>query len=208
MKLVYNHLAPVFLFLLQWMDCSCSCLLPTYLNLFHVLIYKVCTFFLFFSSRQCFHISVFCSKISEFSQVYTDGRPRISRHGRKATISDFYGLLLYIHIYIYIFVVILLGYLEKLITIHLILNETAIILPSLQRLHYDLVDSDDITGKDNLSLKTSSKNKNNNILERGNSFAHFDLDREDECGICLEPCTKMVLPSCCHAMCINCYRDW
>lgn len=144
MKLVYNHLAPVFLFLLQWMDGSCTCLLPRYLNLFHVLIYK----------------------------VYTDGRPRISRHGRKATISDFY----------------------------------AIILPSLQRLHYDLVDSDGgITAKDNhLSLKTSSKN----ILERGNSNAHFDLDREDECGICLEPCTKMVLPSCCHAMCINCYRDW
>lgn len=33
-------------------------------------------------------------------------------------------------------------------------------------------------------------------------------DREDECGICLETCTKMVLPNCNHAMCINCYRDW
>lgn len=173
-------------------------------------------FFFFFLPDNVSTFLFFVLKFPSFSQVYTDGRPRISRHGRKATISDFYGLLLYIHTYIYIyniFVVILLGYLEKLITIHLILNETAIILPSLQRLHYDLVDSDDITGKDNLSLKTSSKNKNknknnNNILERGNSFAHFDLDREDECGICLEPCTKMVLPSCCHAMCINCYRDW
>jgi len=35
-----------------------------------------------------------------------------------------------------------------------------------------------------------------------------DDDREDECGICLEACTKMVLPNCNHAMCINCYRDW
>jgi hypothetical protein len=35
-----------------------------------------------------------------------------------------------------------------------------------------------------------------------------DDDREDECGICLETCTKMVLPNCNHAMCINCYRDW
>lgn len=35
-----------------------------------------------------------------------------------------------------------------------------------------------------------------------------DMEREDECGICLEPCSKMVLPNCCHAMCINCYRDW
>jgi len=36
----------------------------------------------------------------------------------------------------------------------------------------------------------------------------IDLEREDECGICLEPCTKMVLPNCCHAMCIKCYRNW
>jgi hypothetical protein len=24
----------------------------------------------------------------------------------------------------------------------------------------------------------------------------------------LDTCTKMVLPNCNHAMCINCYRDW
>ncbi|KAI7979553.1 putative aconitate hydratase, cytoplasmic [Camellia lanceoleosa] len=41
MKLVYNSLAPLFLFLLQWMDCSCTCLLPRYLNLFHILVCKV-----------------------------------------------------------------------------------------------------------------------------------------------------------------------
>ncbi|XP_074585467.1 E3 ubiquitin-protein ligase AIRP2-like isoform X2 [Curcuma longa] len=35
-----------------------------------------------------------------------------------------------------------------------------------------------------------------------------DLDRDDECGICLEVCTKMVLPNCNHAMCIKCYRGW
>lgn len=42
MKLVYNQLAPIVLFLLQWMDCSCTCLLPRYLNLFHILVHKVC----------------------------------------------------------------------------------------------------------------------------------------------------------------------
>lgn len=41
MKLVYNNWAPVFLFLLQWLDCSCTCLLPRYLNFFHILVYKV-----------------------------------------------------------------------------------------------------------------------------------------------------------------------
>ncbi|GMI68862.1 hypothetical protein like AT1G24440 [Hibiscus trionum] len=43
MKLVYNHLAPLFLCLLQWMDYSCICLLPRYLDLFNILVYKVYT---------------------------------------------------------------------------------------------------------------------------------------------------------------------
>lgn len=45
-------------------------------------------------------------------------------------------------------------------------------------------------------------------LEDKWKLSDMDLEREDECGICLDPCTKVVLPSCCHAMCINCYRDW
>lgn len=44
MKLVYNNWAPIFLFLLQWLDCSCTCLLPRYLNFFHILVYKVGNF--------------------------------------------------------------------------------------------------------------------------------------------------------------------
>ncbi|KAI8526947.1 hypothetical protein RHMOL_Rhmol12G0038300 [Rhododendron molle] len=141
MKLVYNHLAPILLYLLQWMDCSCTCLLPRYLNLFHVLVYK----------------------------VYTDGKPNISRHGRKATIRDFY----------------------------------AVILPSLQRLHGDLVEWDD-SNEENSDMEITGKTR----PECSKGFSNVDLEREDECGICLEPCTKMVLPNCCHEMCINCYRDW
>ncbi|KAH7834774.1 hypothetical protein Vadar_019640 [Vaccinium darrowii] len=140
MKLVYNHLAPILLFLLQWMDCSCTCLLPRYLNLFHVLVYK----------------------------VYTDGKPKISRHGRKATIRDFY-----------------------------------VILPSLQRLQGDLVEWDD-SNEENPGTEVIGKARH----ESSKGFSNADLEREDECGICLEPCTKMVLPNCCHEMCINCYRDW
>ncbi|XP_047316326.1 E3 ubiquitin-protein ligase AIRP2 [Impatiens glandulifera] len=138
MKLVYNQLAPLFLFLLQWVDCSCTCFLPRYLNLFHVLVYK----------------------------VYTDGRTKISNHGRKATVRDFY----------------------------------AIILPSLQRLHGDLVELGGVSKEFNP--------KKMEIMKGGSGFSDVDMEREDECGICLEPCTKMVLPNCCHAMCINCYRDW
>lgn len=46
------------------------------------------------------------------------------------------------------------------------------------------------------------------IEANGKLTTNVDLEREDECGICLEPCTKMVLPNCCHAMCIKCYRKW
>ncbi|KAL4383803.1 hypothetical protein GQ457_15G003660 [Hibiscus cannabinus] len=138
MKLVYNHLAPLFLFLLQWMDCSCICLLPRYLDLFNVLVYK----------------------------VYTDGRSKISGHGRKATIREFYS----------------------------------VILPSLKRLHGSLGELDDDT-----EARVSPAKKR---VELDNRLGNIDFEREDECGICLEPCTKMVLPNCCHAMCIKCYRNW
>ncbi|GLT38368.1 hypothetical protein SLA2020_126240 [Shorea laevis] len=136
MKLVYNHLAPLFLFLLRWMDCSCTCLLPGYLSLFHILVYK----------------------------VHADGRSNLSRHGRKATIREFYG----------------------------------VILPSLQRLHGNMGELDDD------KAESSSKKR----IKLDSRFSDTELEREDECGICLEPCTKMVLPNCCHAMCIRCYRNW
>lgn len=41
MKLVHDQLTPLIMFLLQWIDSSCTCLLPRYLNLFHVVVYKV-----------------------------------------------------------------------------------------------------------------------------------------------------------------------
>ncbi|KAG8641680.1 E3 ubiquitin-protein ligase AIRP2 [Manihot esculenta] len=141
MKLVYNQWTSLLLFLLQRIDSSCICVFPRYLNLFHILIYK----------------------------VYEDGRPNLSTHGRKATIKEFYG----------------------------------VILPSLQRLHNNLVELEDVKegylGKESLGKKR---------VEGDIVLANVDIKREDECGICLEPCTKMVLPNCCHAMCIKCYRNW
>ncbi|KAM6570202.1 hypothetical protein CsatB_018187 [Cannabis sativa] len=141
MKLVYSELAPIFVFLLQWMDCSCSCLLSSYLNLFHVVVHK----------------------------MRSDGRPNITSYGRKASISEFY----------------------------------AVILPSLHRLHSDSSEFE-ITQEKSLNSEIAIRKR----YEEKRKRLDADSDREDECGICLEPCTKMVLPNCCHAMCINCYRDW
>jgi hypothetical protein len=60
--------------------------------------------------------------------------------------------------------------------------------------------------KGHSSLEDSSYGKK--MIEANAKLTNVDLEREDECGICLEPCTKMVLPNCCHAMCIKCYRKW
>ncbi|KAJ0049402.1 hypothetical protein Pint_15622 [Pistacia integerrima] len=141
MKLVNNHFAPIFLFLLQWIDCSCTCLLSSYFNLFHIVVYKVCP----------------------------DERPSISSIGRKASIREFYS----------------------------------VILPFLQRLYSDSSKLD-ITQEEGHGFEMISRKR----LEDKWKLSDMDLEREDECGICLDPCTKVVLPSCCHAMCINCYRDW
>ncbi|CAH8349647.1 unnamed protein product [Eruca vesicaria subsp. sativa] len=142
MKLVCSNLAPFFIFLLQWMDFSC--LLPRYFDFFHILIYK----------------------------VRADGRWNRSRYGRKATIREFYG----------------------------------VILPSLERLHINFSD----LPSDNFWYPNPKAITKKTYEFEGNRFItnNVESEREEECGICLEPCTKMVLPNCCHAMCIKCYRNW
>ncbi|RZB96159.1 E3 ubiquitin-protein ligase AIRP2 isoform B [Glycine soja] len=81
----------------------------------------------------------------------------------------------------------------------------AVILPSLERLLGSL-EKLDICKKSHSSIDGISYGKK--MMEGDGKLINIDLEREDECGICLEPCTKMVLPNCCHAMCIKCYRKW
>lgn len=40
------------------------------------------------------------------------------------------------------------------------------------------------------------------------SHSDIDVEREEECGICMEMNNKIVLPYCNHAMCLKCYNDW
>ncbi|KAF8378167.1 hypothetical protein HHK36_029504 [Tetracentron sinense] len=82
-------------------------------------------------------------------------------------------------------------------------QHAAVILPSLHRLHGNLAELNNAK-----KSGCGMENLNGKRVEEGRKLSDVDLDREDECGICMEPCTKMVLPNCCHAMCINCYHDW
>lgn len=82
-----------------------------------------------------------------------------------------------------------------------------VILPSLERLH---INFSDLPGDSVWYSNPKAIAKKNYDVE-DNRFIMTNVDseeREEECGICLEPCTKMVLPNCCHAMCIKCYRNW
>lgn len=83
-------------------------------------------------------------------------------------------------------------------------NIAAVILPSLQQLHENTSEVDLCEDEDHVFEMIVQKR----LEEKSKKHSDVDFEREDECGICLEPCTKMVLPNCCHAMCNNCYRDW
>ncbi|KAG8640045.1 E3 ubiquitin-protein ligase AIRP2 isoform X2 [Manihot esculenta] len=65
MRLSYSPLAPFILFLVEWMDYSCTDALPNYLGLIHILVYK----------------------------VYVDGMPTLSSKERKATLREFYATI-------------------------------------------------------------------------------------------------------------------
>ncbi|KAF3776063.1 RING finger protein 141 [Nymphaea thermarum] len=137
MRLSYSPLAPIFLFIIKWMDLSLS----SWLGLLHILIYK----------------------------VYVDGKTTISAEERKASLREFY----------------------------------AVIYPSLQQLEADYMELEDS------KLKAESKERSaRKRIEDRKKISDLDLEREDECGICMEPCGKVVLPNCGHAMCIKCFRDW
>ncbi|KAG7020116.1 RING finger protein-like protein [Cucurbita argyrosperma subsp. argyrosperma] len=149
MKLVYSQLAPLFLFLMQWVDCSCTCVLPRYLNFFHILVYKARLSFLHFFNVALFFmfmcLSLFCQMmLFRFTQME---------------------------------------------------DPTSVILPSLQRLQANARELD------------NAKEKRVGV-EGDGKLSNGDVEREEECGICLEASTKMVLPNCCHSMCIKCYHNW
>lgn len=141
MRLSYSPLAPLFFLLVQWMDCTCTYALPSYLGLLQILVYK----------------------------VHVDGETTISSYERKASLREFYD----------------------------------VIYPSLQQLESDLMQFEDTKQRGQCIDMFNRKR----LEERRKPFDK-EWEREDECGICMEGCTKMVLPNCNHAMCISCYRDW
>ncbi|VYS70799.1 unnamed protein product [Arabidopsis thaliana] len=76
----------------------------------------------------------------------------------------------------------------------------AVILPSLSQLQRGVTDIDDSKQKEVCKMRYRKKDES--------EMAEIEIEREEECGICMEMNSKVVLPNCTHSLCIKCYRDW
>lgn len=78
-----------------------------------------------------------------------------------------------------------------------------VIFPSLLQLHRGITDVEDRKQREICATKFRRVNE----MNKG-KLSEIDIEREEECGICMEMNTKVVLPSCNHSMCMKCYRNW
>ncbi|KAK4800738.1 hypothetical protein SAY86_021225 [Trapa natans] len=78
-----------------------------------------------------------------------------------------------------------------------------VIFPSLLQLQRGISDVEERKQKEVCANKYRRKND----MDKG-KLSIADLEREGECGICMEITSKIVLPNCSHCMCMKCYQDW
>jgi len=77
-----------------------------------------------------------------------------------------------------------------------------VIFPSLLQLHRGITDVEERKQKQLCATKYMPKD-----IRKG-KLSEMDIEREEECGICMEMNNKVVLPNCNHTLCIKCYRKW
>ncbi|XP_034891587.1 E3 ubiquitin-protein ligase AIRP2 isoform X2 [Populus alba] len=79
----------------------------------------------------------------------------------------------------------------------------AVIYPSLLQLQRGVTDTED---KKQKAVCVERYRRRDD--EEHRQHTDIDIEREEECGICMEMNSKIVLPNCNHAMCLKCYREW
>ncbi|MCD7448114.1 E3 ubiquitin-protein ligase airp2 [Datura stramonium] len=79
----------------------------------------------------------------------------------------------------------------------------AVIYPSLLQLERGVTDSEDKKQKA-VCLERYRRRDDEDNRQSSDS----DIEREEECGICMEMNSKIVLPKCNHALCLKCYHEW
>ncbi|CAL5029232.1 unnamed protein product [Urochloa decumbens] len=80
----------------------------------------------------------------------------------------------------------------------------AVIFPSLMQLPKGISDVDDRRQKAVCTERYRRRDEGDSKRQ----VSEIDAEREEECDICMEMNSKVVLPTCSHAMCIKCYRQW
>ncbi|KAG8377018.1 hypothetical protein BUALT_Bualt09G0124500 [Buddleja alternifolia] len=78
-----------------------------------------------------------------------------------------------------------------------------VIFPSLLQLHKGITDVEERKQREICETKYRRRNE----MDKG-KLSEIEIEREEECGICMEMNTKVVLPSCSHSLCMKCYRNW
>ncbi|XP_068496963.1 E3 ubiquitin-protein ligase AIRP2-like isoform X1 [Phaseolus vulgaris] len=79
----------------------------------------------------------------------------------------------------------------------------AVIYPSLLQLQKGVTDTEDKKQKAVCSERYRKRDE-----EEHRQLSVIDIEREEECGICMEMNSKIVLPDCNHVMCLKCYHEW
>ncbi|OWM68744.1 hypothetical protein CDL15_Pgr024931 [Punica granatum] len=79
----------------------------------------------------------------------------------------------------------------------------AVIFPSLLQLQKGITDLEERKQR----KVCSSRYRKREDIPR-DRLSQLDLEREEECGICLETTLRVVLPNCCHSLCLKCYHNW
>lgn len=78
-----------------------------------------------------------------------------------------------------------------------------VIFPSLLQLQRGITDVEERKQREICAAKYKRKDD----MDKG-KLSEVDVEREEECGICMEISSKVVLPNCNHSLCMKCYRNW
>ncbi|KAI4385961.1 hypothetical protein MLD38_003944 [Melastoma candidum] len=79
----------------------------------------------------------------------------------------------------------------------------AVIFPSLLQLQMGITDLEERKQREICSTRYRRREE---MDQR--KLSEVDKEREEECGICLEKTSRIVLPNCCHSLCLKCYQNW
>lgn len=159
--------------------------------------------------------------ISGLSQAYEDGKTTMCIHERKASLKEFYSKWTWELMFIlfscnsfFLYSPFTLDNLLDLVS-YLFFNIvykcyftfislwSGVIFPSLLQLQRGITEVEERKQKDICATKYKRKDE----FDKG-KLSEIELEREEECDICMEMNSKVVLPNCNHSMCIKCYQNW